>query len=216
MGLIYSILKSPYFLTNFKNMGHFFIFRQTSTQSKVLTCSSKVLRTNHEAKVLSMYRSVVLARKCAVMCDQPPFSLWACACICVVHPFCYFHCPEPHERWKQIPYPVLGDLQWLHVHMKAAAATKKAKWTSEVGILIPGWSQGMMLQTGRSTRKTAPTAEKYFEVQMCHVGGFVSFFFKYSSIFSSQWNLHHTDAALSWFHVFNSSVCLSPWLHWCS
>lgn len=125
MGVIYSVLKSPYFLTSLKNMGYFFIFRQTSTQSTVLTCSSKVLRTNHEATLLSLYRSAILARKCVVMCDQPPFSLWACACMCVVHPFCSFHCPEPHERWKQVPYPVLGDLQWLHVHMKAAAEGKK-------------------------------------------------------------------------------------------
>lgn len=139
-----------------------------------------------------------------------------CVCVCVVHPFCSFHCPEPHERWKQVPYPVLGDVQWLHEHMKASVGGKKDP------VNFRGWDINSWLkpEDDASNRKInteeAPTAEKYFELQMGHVGGFVSFFFKYASIFSSQWNLHHADAALSWLHVFNSSVCLSPWLHWWS
>lgn len=185
-----------------------------STQSTVLTFSSKVVRANHEAKVLSVYSTLILARKCVVMSDQPPFSLWACACMWCCPSILFF--PLPKATWK-VETSSVSCAGWPSMTPCAYESSSRGKkWTLEVGILILGWSQGMMLHTGRSTGKTAPTAEKYFEVQMCHVGGFVSFFFKYSSIISSQWNLHHTDAALSWLHVFNSSVCLSPWLHWCS
>lgn len=152
---------------------------------------------------------------CCNVWPAPIFSLSMCMHVCC--PSILFF-PLPRATWKAETSSVscAGWPSMTSCAYESSSRGKKPKWTSEVGILIPGWSQGMMLQTGRSTRKTASTAEKYFEVQMCHVGGFVSFFFKYSSIFSSQWNLHHTDAALSWLHVFNSSVCLSPWLHWCS
>lgn len=74
--------KGPFFLTSFKNMGHFFIFRQTSTPT------AKVVRSDEAwSKVLSVSKSRNLSQKmCCNVRPAPVFlSEHVHACVLSIH-----------------------------------------------------------------------------------------------------------------------------------